>query len=79
MTVPFLLCLPAEKVMIVTQQLDDYQKRYHGGRFKKPTYLEEKPEPAIINAPDYQEEQEINTLKEMSLPAHSHRLRKEEK
>ena len=68
MTVPFLLCLPAEKVMSVTQQLDDYQKKHHGCRFKKPAYLDEEPEPVIIEAPNYQEEQEIDTLKEMSRP-----------
>ena len=36
-------------------------------------------QPPVINAPDYEEDRIEEINREMSLPAHSHKLRKEEK
>jgi len=73
MTNPFLLCLTDGKIADVVQKLDDYQKKHHRLRFKRPAYLDEVRAAAreiIINAPSYQEEEEIRLDKEMRWKPH---------
>ena len=73
MLVPFLICLSLDRIANIIQELDDYQKEHYGLRFKRPAYLDEIPEP-IINAPDYEYEEEKEIEREMSR-ASSHTAR----
>ena len=61
---PFLLCLKVEQVAGIVQKLDDHQKDNYRLCFKRPAYLDEEPV-LIINAPDFQEEEEMRLEREV--------------
>ena len=63
----FLLCIPGKDIAQVIQRMDDWQKKHHNQRFNRPWYLDEET-PPVINAPDYEVEQEMEVQKEMSQP-----------
>jgi hypothetical protein len=65
--VPFLLCIPKERIAGVVQKIDDWQKKYHKVRYKRPYYLTSS-EPDIINAPLASEELDMETEREISKP-----------
>ena len=64
---PFLLCIPVSELGNTIQALDDFQKKHHHQRFIKPDYLDED-KPPVVNAPDLQELETMETERIMSEP-----------
>ena len=74
-------CIPEEKKGGAFAILAQLYYQLCGEKLEEPDGLrgEPKRKPNIINAPNYEEDRIDEINREMSLPAHSHKLRKEEK
>jgi hypothetical protein len=65
-SVPFLLCIPIEKIADIVQKMDDWQKSHYAIRYEKPFYLEEKQPDVIDISPDTAQQMVDETNREMS-------------
>lgn len=64
--IPFLLCIPIDRIAGTLQKLDDYQMKRHRCHINLPDYLRDKPEPVVINAPGYEQEELAEIHSEIS-------------
>jgi hypothetical protein len=66
-------CIPVSKLGQAYADLACYQAKRHGVTLDEPQGLrgDSEPLPPVINAPLYEEEQQIETAREMSQPPHS--------
>ena len=68
MTNPFLLCISEKNLGNAIEILEDWQVKHHGQKLGLLPQLEALKQTDIINAPDYEETEEIEVSREMHRP-----------